>query len=133
MKRIMILMTALLAFALIGCSAETGSAVPAAKALTTTSPSVQRVTTTLPIPTKPPSKTMDEKFLDVIHEEGIFKNLTFQAIDLAKSTCDTLDAGASLRQIMSIATETMSVGDAGFFIGASIGAYCPKYSYLVNK
>ena len=133
MKRIMILMTALLAFALIGCSAETGSAVPAAEALTTTSPSVQRATTTRPIPTKPPSKTMDEKFLDVIHEEGIFKNLTFQAVDLAKSTCETFDAGATLGQVMRIATETMGAGDAGFFIGASIGAYCPKYSYLVNK
>lgn len=130
MKRIMILMTALLAFALIGCSAETGSAVAAPEAAT-----MQPVVapTTKATTTRPPAKTMDEKFLDVIHEEGIFVNLRAQAIDLAKSTCDTLDAGASLQQIMNIATETMGVGDAGFFIGASIGAYCPKYSYLVNK
>lgn len=134
MNRIlMVLTTALLGFFLIGCSAPTGSAVPAAEALTTTSPSVQRVTTTRPIPTKPPSRTMDDKFLDVIHEEGIFVHLRGQAIDLAKSTCETLDAGATLRQMMDVATETLGVGDAGFFIGASIGAYCPEYSYLVTK
>lgn len=137
MKRFVILMTALLASLLIGCSAETGSpsvALPVAEKVavditTSTSPT----TTKAPPITKAPPKTMDDIFLETIHERGIFVGLTDQAIELAEATCDTFDAGASLRQVMDVARENMGSKDAAFFIGASIGAYCPEYEYLVNK
>lgn len=138
MKRIMILMTALLASLLIGCSAETGSpsvALPVAEKVAVNTPTSTYPTTTTKAPpiTKAPAKTMDDIFLDTIHERGIFIGLTDQAISLAESTCDTFDAGASLRQVLDVARPTMGSKDAGFFIGASIAAYCPEYEYLVNK
>lgn len=137
MKRIMILMTALLASLLIGCSAETGSpevALPVAEKVAVSSPtSTSPTTTKAPAITKAPAKTMDDLFLETIHEEGIFVNLTDQAIELAEATCDTFDAGASLRQVLNVAKENMPSGDAAFFIGASIGAYCPEYKYMINN
>lgn len=91
--------------------------------------------TTSPPTTRPRASShtlMEERFIDAIRERGIPIVSERQMIDLGRQTCKTLDSGASLSRVTDIAGDTMGSGKGAFFVGASIGAFCPELEYLVG-
>ena len=75
--------------------------------------------------TTPDPETIDTAFLAVLRKHGIPASDT--AIEAARSTCDALDAGNSITDILTIAVTNLGT-DGGYFIGASVATYCPEYS-----
>ena len=110
-------------FVLSGCTSGGGTATE---------------TPTASAPSATPSNP-DELFLSVIHEE--YPQFAGGAADadmiaLAHSTCDALDAGASMDAVMDAAIQ--SVGNkedarlVGFVMGVGIAAYCPEHQHLLT-
>jgi hypothetical protein len=72
---------------------------------------------------------IDNAFLLAIKAKGIDFASAQSAIVAAHEVCDELDLG---RQKSDIASDVMNNGKldgyhAGFFVGASVAAYCPRY------
>lgn len=125
------------AFGLTACNEKDEPvAVPVAastpEAVYTPEPTTPPPTTTRPRATAPRHTAMEETFLEVLRERGIPVRSESQMIDLGKQTCETLDAGATIRRVLSIAGDAMGNSDGGFFVGVSIAAFCDEYAYLVG-
>ena len=75
--------------------------------------------------TTPDPDVIDTAFLAVMRKHGIPASQT--TIDAAKSTCEALDAGNTITEVLRIAVTNLG-SDGGYFIGASVAAYCPDYS-----
>lgn len=75
-------------------------------------------------------------FLSVIAEYGITwpSEKTAQVIETGYAVCQDWDNGATFEQeVIDLAGATgWSNGDAGYFIGAATGAFCPEYEYKVG-
>ncbi len=72
----------------------------------------------------------DDTFLATLKAKGIKFESPDRALVAAHEVCDELANGKTPAQIAS-AVQTNSTLDgyhAGFFVGASIRAYCPKYA-----
>jgi hypothetical protein len=72
---------------------------------------------------------IDNAFLGAIHSKGINFASPQAAVIAGHEVCDELDLG---RQKPDIANEVMSSSNldgyrAGFFVGASVAAYCPRH------
>jgi hypothetical protein len=72
---------------------------------------------------------IDNAFLGAIKAKGISFSSPQAAIVAGHEVCDELDAG---RQKSDIANDVMSNSGmdgyhAGFFVGASVAAFCPRY------
>jgi len=72
---------------------------------------------------------IDNAFLQAVKSKGIDFASPQAAIVAAHEVCDELDLG---RQKSDIASDVMNNGKldgyrAGFFVGASVAAYCPRY------
>jgi Protein of unknown function (DUF732) len=72
---------------------------------------------------------IDNAFLGAIHTKGINFASPQAAIIAGHEVCDELDLG---RQKSDIANDVMSSSNldgyrAGFFVGASVAAYCPRH------
>jgi Protein of unknown function (DUF732) len=64
-----------------------------------------------------------------------------QMVDIARSACDALDAGASPQQLAlttyskfndGAGRKAITLEQAGVFVGASVGAFCPRHLDAVN-
>jgi len=72
----------------------------------------------------------DDKFLAAMQAQSITYRSPDAAIAAAHLVCTRLDQGADKGQV---AQEVMDNTDldpyhAGYFVGASVGAYCPQYA-----
>jgi hypothetical protein len=73
----------------------------------------------------------DSKFLTAMKSEGITDHVSAQhAIDAAHSVCQKLDSGETPTQVANdvLNSSSMPAYDAGYFVGASINAYCTQYA-----
>ncbi len=73
---------------------------------------------------------IDDRFLAALQSQSITYRSPDAAIAAAHLVCDRLDQGADKAQV---AQEVMDNSDldpyhAGYFVGASVGAYCPQYA-----
>ena len=73
---------------------------------------------------------LDDKFLAALASQNITYRAPDAAIAAAHLVCTRLDQGADKGQV---AQEVMDNSDldpyhAGYFVGASVGAYCPQYA-----
>lgn len=72
-------------------------------------------------------------YIAALDSEGIYYSSEAAAIDAGESVCEGLDAGLSLRAIGAVAMNAgYSASDAGYILGAAVGAFCPEYSYLIE-
>ena len=72
----------------------------------------------------------DDAFLSVLTAKGIHFGSPDKALIAGHEVCDELDTGRSMNQVAStvMANSGLDGYHAGFFVGASIRAYCPKYA-----
>ncbi len=73
---------------------------------------------------------VDARFLHALTAHGITYSSPEQAIDTGHEVCGELEAGATPSQVVQ-QVESHSGLDgyrAGFLVGASIGAYCPRFN-----
>ena len=74
--------------------------------------------------------TTDDKFLAALRSEGITDHISSaHAIDAAHFVCVKLDNGATPTSVVNdvLNSSTMPAYHSGFFVGASIDAYCPRH------
>ena len=82
------------------------------------------------------ANTADNKFLADMKSEGITDHVSPQhAIEAAHSVCQKLDGGESPTQVAGdvLNNSSMPAYHAGYFVGASINAYCPQYASKVSN
>jgi hypothetical protein len=72
----------------------------------------------------------DHKFIQRLDDGGIAYSSEANAIAGGHSVCDSLDAGYSVDTVTTylIAHTPFSAFDSGYIVGASVYAYCPKYT-----
>lgn len=79
--------------------------------------------------------TDDQRFLASLKSEGITDHVSpSHAIDAAHSVCQKLDGGETPTQVANdvLNNSTMPAYHCGYFVGASIKAYCPQYEPKVS-
>jgi len=79
--------------------------------------------------------TNDNSFLAAMKSEGITDHVSSQhAIEAGHSVCQKLDGGESPTQVATdvLNSSSMPAYQSGYFVGASINAYCPQYSSNVK-
>jgi hypothetical protein len=79
--------------------------------------------------------TNDNKFLAAMKSEGITDHVSTQhAIDAAHTVCQKLDGGETPTQVANdvLNNSTMPAYQSGYFVGASIDAYCSQYAPKAN-
>jgi Protein of unknown function (DUF732) len=78
--------------------------------------------------------TMDDAFVQVLHEEGIGHNGgDAQLIAAGYEACNNLRAGRTIQQEFAAIHRVSSLdwGQSGYFVGASVAAYCPEFTSAV--
>jgi hypothetical protein len=81
------------------------------------------------------ANTSDDKFISTIKSEGITDHVSSaHAIEAAHSVCQKLDGGESPTAVANdvLNSSTMPAYHSGYFVGASIDAYCPQYKSGVS-
>ena len=79
-----------------------------------------------------PSK--DEEFADLVRDNTNLEGTDDEFVTLGETICESFDLGADFMDVVSIMTEDgISNYDAGFMIGASVGAYCDEHAYLFQN
>jgi hypothetical protein len=73
--------------------------------------------------------SVDDVFLNAVRAHGINFSSSQSAIFAAHEVCDELDSG---RPKSEVANDVMSTSNldgyhAGYFVGASIAAFCPRH------
>ncbi|HEY2501172.1 MAG TPA: DUF732 domain-containing protein [Mycobacterium sp.] len=79
--------------------------------------------------------TGDSKFLTVLKSEGITDHVSpAHAIEAAHTVCQKLDAGMTPTQVANdvLNSSNMPAYHSGYFVGASIDAYCPRYKSKIS-
>ena len=79
--------------------------------------------------------TNDNKFLAAMKSDGITDHVSSQhAIDAAHTVCQKLDGGETPTQVATdvLNNSTMPAYQSGYFVGASIDAYCMQYAPKAN-
>jgi Protein of unknown function (DUF732) len=73
---------------------------------------------------------VDDSFLAALRSKGIKFGSPTKALTAGHEVCDELGNGKTPAQVASTVESNSGLDDyhAGFFVGASISAYCPKYS-----
>ncbi|KWX66464.1 DUF732 domain-containing protein [Mycobacterium sp. NAZ190054] len=78
----------------------------------------------------------EDDFLNVISGGGITwpPDKTPQVIETGYAVCQDWDSGASFEQEVADLTSVTNWSDyqAGYFIGAATGAFCPQYEWKVS-
>jgi hypothetical protein len=71
----------------------------------------------------------DDAFLAALNAKGIHFGTTEQAVVAGHEVCDELDNGKNPGQVASNVMNNTDLDGyhAGYFVGASIRAYCPKH------
>jgi len=72
----------------------------------------------------------DDAFLSALSAKGIHFGSPDKALIAGHEVCDELGTGRSTNQVAStvMANSGLDGYHAGYFVGASIRAYCPKYA-----
>ncbi len=73
----------------------------------------------------------DNAFLTALKSEGITDHISPQhAVEAGRSVCQKLDSGETPTAIANdvLNSSQMPAYHCGFFVGASIRAYCPQYT-----
>lgn len=118
------------AVGITACNSDKGKSTPvAAEAV------VAEVTTTRPAPTTQAytGAVTDVAYAAVLREEGISVSSTAAAANFGKLVCRELDSGTSLLAVVIAGVPTFTFEEASFATGAAVGAYCPKYAYLIDQ
>jgi Protein of unknown function (DUF732) len=79
---------------------------------------------------------IDDKFLSDLRSEGISDHLSnSHAIDAGHVVCVQLDNGMSTADVVNdvLNSSQMPAYHSGFFVGASIDAYCPRHKADIPK
>jgi len=79
--------------------------------------------------------TNDSKFLAVLKSEGITDHVSpAHAIEAAHTVCQKLDDGQTPSAVASdvLNSSNMPAYHSGYFVGASIDAYCPQYKAKIS-
>jgi Protein of unknown function (DUF732) len=79
--------------------------------------------------------TNDGKFLAVLKSEGITDHVSpAHAIEAAHTVCQKLDDGQTPAQVANdvLNSSNMPAYHSGYFVGASIDAYCPQYKSKIS-
>ncbi len=74
--------------------------------------------------------TTDDRFLAELRSQGIMDHVSSNhAIEAGRLVCFELDNGRSPTDVASevLNSSSMPAFHAGFFVGASIDAYCPRH------
>ena len=79
----------------------------------------------------PPQESKSEMYLDLVRDE--YSELDSVPdrllLDLAKNTCDLLDAGGTTDDLFNATQGTgIETEMAGFVTGSAIGIFCPEYA-----
>jgi Protein of unknown function (DUF732) len=71
----------------------------------------------------------DDKFVQLLISDGITHESVPAAIGAARKVCQYLDEGMTPNEVVVDVMNSSSLPDydAGYFVGAAIRAYCPKY------
>ena len=75
--------------------------------------------------------TNDDKFLATLKREGITDHISpAHAIEAGHTVCQKLDQGMTLTDVAYevLNSSNMPAYQSGYFVGASIAAYCPQYA-----
>ncbi|QBI96032.1 hypothetical protein SEA_MISSDAISY_52 [Mycobacterium phage MissDaisy] len=77
--------------------------------------------------------SMDDLFIAALQAEGVpYYDNPDGAIELAHTVCDALDAGVGIGTVTLTVAQSgdgyWTVEQAGYFVGASIGAYCIEHA-----
>ena len=91
---------------------------------------------TASLPTIDTASSDDQAFLDTVHQAGIWTGVPDATlINDAHLTCNALDAGNSYLSVVQITMDSggLDAYDAGYFVGASIGVYCPEDAYMIGS
>jgi arginine/lysine/ornithine decarboxylase len=72
----------------------------------------------------------DDRFIAALQSQGVTFQSPEAAIVAAHEVCKRLDQGESENQVaQDVINETdLDPYHAGYFVGASVGAYCPQFS-----
>jgi hypothetical protein len=72
----------------------------------------------------------DDAFLSALSAKGIHFGSADKALIAGHEVCDELDTGRTVNQVASTVMSNSGLDGyhAGYFVGASIRAYCPKYA-----
>ena len=73
---------------------------------------------------------IDDKFLATLRSEGITDHVSSaHAIEAGHFVCVKLDNGVSASDVVNdvLNSSSMPAYHSGFFVGASIDAYCPRH------
>ena len=135
-KRSLLVVPVVAVFALSAC--EAASSVPASSGdrvleSTTVAPAAPAVEPSKVDPYVPVDRT-DAVLQSVAAGEGIHMP-DGMAGEYADIICEGLDDGLSLTTLIRIGVDALPRWDSGqhaFLIGASIGAKCPEYAYVVG-
>ena len=80
--------------------------------------------------------TNDDKFISILKSEGITDHVSgAHAIEAGHFVCVKLDNGVSPTDVVNdvLNSSTMPAYHSGFFVGASIDAYCPRHKPEIPK
>ena len=77
---------------------------------------------------------IDDRFLGSLRSQGITYASPEAGIAAAHAVCTELDQGKTPTQVAQDVVKVTNLDGfhAGYFVGASIGAYCPKYASQVG-
>ncbi|WP_231974883.1 DUF732 domain-containing protein [Mycobacterium sp. E1747] len=76
----------------------------------------------------------DDAFLGALADNGIMMSDPRAAISMARSVCAGLDRNqkSSVLAMKVMKGASLSARQAGFFVGASVSAYCPQYKGQID-
>ncbi len=76
----------------------------------------------------------DDAFLGALADNGIVMNDPGTAVAMARSVCAGLDKNqrSSVLAMKVMKEANLSARQAGFFVGASVSAYCPQYKGQID-
>ncbi|OBH46873.1 DUF732 domain-containing protein [Mycobacterium mantenii] len=74
--------------------------------------------------------TADDAFLAALKAKGINYESPDAAVNSGHTVCHELDMGQTPEQVANnvLSSSTLDSYHAGYFVGVSIKAYCPKYA-----
>lgn len=75
--------------------------------------------------------TTDETFIAYVKDNTGLTGTDQEFLTLSKAVCTSFDTGSSFMETITVLTDSgFDNYDAGFFVGASVSAYCPEHSDL---
>ena len=81
------------------------------------------------------ASSVDDVFIAAITKQGIQPPSSKEAVGEAHNVCAMLDGGAGLADTIDAVAEDTGLKpyNSGFFVGVSIGIYCPEHTDLVEN